>query len=149
MKLNLPSLDEDDEIDITPMIDCVFLLLFFFMVTSKIDRQSPVEMPRVVNTVEVAPNKIVVVTAKFDVGGEAILYLGDGVSPDKAVVGELKEQEERIRQYIELEVSQRPDVTGIMLKADGKVKQKYVAMFSRAAATGGGGRTLYYGVEEE
>jgi hypothetical protein len=24
----------DDEIDITPMIDCVFLLLIFFMVTS-------------------------------------------------------------------------------------------------------------------
>lgn len=34
MKLNLPPMDEDDEIDITPMIDCVFLLVLFFMVTS-------------------------------------------------------------------------------------------------------------------
>ncbi len=34
MKLSLPPLDEDDEIDITPMIDCVFLLVLFFMVTS-------------------------------------------------------------------------------------------------------------------
>lgn len=34
MKLNLPALEEDDEIDITPMIDCVFLLVLFFMVTS-------------------------------------------------------------------------------------------------------------------
>lgn len=34
MKLNLPATDEDDEIDITPMIDCVFLLVLFFMVTS-------------------------------------------------------------------------------------------------------------------
>jgi len=34
MRLDLPPLDEDDEIDITPMIDCVFLLVLFFMVTS-------------------------------------------------------------------------------------------------------------------
>jgi biopolymer transport protein ExbD len=34
MKLKLPAADEDDEIDITPMIDCVFLLVLFFMVTS-------------------------------------------------------------------------------------------------------------------
>lgn len=34
MKLNIPAPDEDDEIDMTPMIDCVFLLVLFFMVTS-------------------------------------------------------------------------------------------------------------------
>lgn len=34
MKLQLPEVIEDDEIDITPMIDCVFLLVLFFMVTS-------------------------------------------------------------------------------------------------------------------
>lgn len=34
MKLRLQPPDEDDEIDITPMIDCVFLLVLFFMVTS-------------------------------------------------------------------------------------------------------------------
>lgn len=131
------------------MIDCVFLLLFFFMVTSKIDRQSPVEMPTVVNSVDVAPSKTVVVTAKFDSGGQAIMYMGDGVNADRALQGEFKEQEERLRQYIEQEVSSRPDVTGIMLKADGKVIQRYVAMFTRAAKAGGGGRMLYYGVEEE
>lgn len=139
----------DDEIDITPMIDCVFLLLFFFMVTSKIDRQSPVEMPAVVNAVDVAPNKTVVITAKFDSGGDAILFLGDGDDANRAVSGDLKDQEQKIRQYIEQEVASRPEVTGIMLKADGKVKQKYVAVFTRAANDGGGGRMLYYGVEDE
>lgn len=139
----------DDEIDITPMIDCVFLLLFFFMVTSKIDRQSPVEMPVVTNIEEVAPSKTIVITEKFDSGGDAIVYLGDGVNPDRALSGDFIAQEEQIRRYIEQQVAQRPDVTGILLKADGKVKQKYVAMFNRAAAAGGAGRTLYYGVEEE
>jgi biopolymer transport protein ExbD len=131
------------------MIDCVFLLLFFFMVTSKIDRQSPVEMPVVINAEDVAPSKTVVVTAKLDAGGDAIMYLGDGVNMDRALSGELKDQEDQIRQFIETEVATRPEVTGIMLKADGKVLQKYVAMFSRAAVAGGGGRRLYFGVEEE
>jgi biopolymer transport protein ExbD len=139
----------DDEIDITPMIDVVFLLLFFFMVTSKIDRQSPVEMPQAVHGVDVIPRKTVIVTAKLAPGGETTLYLGDGISEDKALAGELIDQEEQIRKYIEQEIAQRPDVTGIMLKADAKVRQRYVAVFGRAAAAAGGGRPMYFGVEEE
>jgi biopolymer transport protein ExbD len=36
MKLRIPfeQADQDDDIDLTPMIDCVFLLVLFFMVTS-------------------------------------------------------------------------------------------------------------------
>lgn len=139
----------DDEIDITPMIDCVFLLLFFFMVTSKIDRQSPVEMPVAVNSVEVIPSKTVVVTLKFNSTNDATIYLGDGDDADKEVKGEPKEIEERVRQYIEQEVAQRPDVNSITLKADGKVSEKFIALCSRAAVAGGGGRQLFYGIEEE
>ncbi len=34
MKLQMPQTEDDDDIDLTPLIDCVFLLVLFFMVTS-------------------------------------------------------------------------------------------------------------------
>ncbi|HBA86271.1 MAG TPA: biopolymer transporter ExbD [Verrucomicrobia bacterium] len=39
MKLKRKKLDEKIEIQMTPMIDCVFLLLIFFMVSSTFNRQ--------------------------------------------------------------------------------------------------------------
>lgn len=38
-------LTEDSELDMTPMIDCVFLLLIFFTVTSRPDQATSVELP--------------------------------------------------------------------------------------------------------
>ncbi len=34
MRLHLAQVEEDDQLDITPMIDVIFLLVLFFMVTS-------------------------------------------------------------------------------------------------------------------
>jgi biopolymer transport protein ExbD len=137
----------DDEIDITPMIDCVFLLLFFFMVTSKIDRQSPVIMPAAENIIEVLPSKTVVVTVKAVSASEANIFLGEGDDAGKLVQGDLKDQEDSVRQYIEREKSQRPDVDSVTLKADANVPVKFIAMCSRAAVAAGGDLRLYYGIE--
>jgi len=35
----------DDEIDMTPMIDCVFLLLIFFLVTASFQLQKALQIP--------------------------------------------------------------------------------------------------------
>jgi len=40
MKLNVPLPGEDDGIDLTPMIDCVFQLILFFMLTSTFIEES-------------------------------------------------------------------------------------------------------------
>ena len=43
MKLRLAQTEpEDDQIDITPMIDCIFLLVLFFMVTSSFIEEAKV-----------------------------------------------------------------------------------------------------------
>jgi len=39
------KLAADDEIDMTPMIDCVFLLLIFFLVTASFQLQKALEVP--------------------------------------------------------------------------------------------------------
>jgi biopolymer transport protein ExbD len=46
MKIHPKHLDEDVEIDMSPMIDMVFLLLIFFLVASTIiDEKVPVKVP--------------------------------------------------------------------------------------------------------
>lgn len=140
----------DGDFDITPMIDCVFLLLFFFMVTSKMDQQSSIEQPLTVNGVNLPPEKLVIVSAAIGPSGEALFYLGDTTKADRQVPsGEIAVIEDAIKKYVELEVSQRPDVQGILIKADGKLKQKYAAMFYRAATASAGGRKLYAGTQQE
>jgi biopolymer transport protein ExbD len=37
---------EEAEMDITPMIDCTFLLLIFFLVTSKMKPELAVDLPK-------------------------------------------------------------------------------------------------------
>ena len=40
-----PPLKQEDEVDMTPMIDCVFLLLIFFLVSSIPDTKTAVKLP--------------------------------------------------------------------------------------------------------
>jgi biopolymer transport protein ExbD len=58
MKLRLAAADrDDDDIDITPMIDCVFLLLLFFMLTSSFIEEASVlriVLPRADDPVKVS-----------------------------------------------------------------------------------------------
>ena len=138
----------DGDFDITPMIDCVFLLLFFFMVTSKMDRSSSILQPLAVNGENLAPEKLVIVSAAVNSNGEADFFLGDTTKPDQLVGGDPKAQEEAIGKFIEQEIASRPDTIGILIKADGKLKEKYVSLVGKAAAAHGGGRKLYAGVQE-
>ena len=39
------GMEEDNEVDMTPMIDCIMLLLIFFMTTSKMNSQGLVQTP--------------------------------------------------------------------------------------------------------
>jgi biopolymer transport protein ExbD len=139
----------DADFDITPMIDCVFLLLFFFMVTSKMDRSSTIVQPLAINGENLVPDKLVIVTAAVTPAGEASFFLGDSTRPEKLIPGDLKAQEEALGKYIEQEVAQRPDTTGILIKADGKLKEKYIALFGKAAQAHGGGRKLYAGIQQQ
>ncbi len=58
-------LDEQPQLNMTPMIDCVFLLLIFFLVASRLEEQSfqiPLRLPEVVDrgALAAAPEKMVV-----------------------------------------------------------------------------------------
>jgi len=68
--------DSDMELQMTPLIDMVFLLLIFFLVSSqmkRIEKELPIELPEATATMEVksAPN---IVTVSIDAEGQ--IYIG-------------------------------------------------------------------------
>ncbi len=149
IQLSQKPAKQDSDFDITPMIDCVFLLLFFFMVTSKMDRSSTIVQPLAINGENLTPERLVIVSAAINAAGEASFYYGDSTRPERLVPGDAKVQEDAIGKYIQQQVAQRPDAIGILIKADGKLKEKYITLFGRAAAAFGGGRKLYAGIQQQ
>ena len=98
-------LQQSAEFDMTPMIDCIFLLLIFFMVSSTYIIRSSIEikLPKS-DTADVKPEKDIVVSItdegqfylnEIHVTGDDIKYrraIGDG--PDKAYERSLAELSE-------------------------------------------------------
>ncbi|WP_010325066.1 ExbD/TolR family protein [Marinobacterium stanieri] len=57
-RLNLDTLENDAEIDMTPMLDIVFIMLIFFIVSTSFVREAGVEIERPVSsTAEVKENQ--------------------------------------------------------------------------------------------
>lgn len=70
---------EEAEIDMTPMIDCVFLLLIFFLVGSIPDLKTAVELPPAHFGTATDPHTATIVTvADRGSSGPAMVYLADG-----------------------------------------------------------------------
>lgn len=70
------KLAEEEEIDITPMIDCVFLLLIFFMVTSTMQGGKALALPAAKHGLGVNNKEAVVVSVFADETGPGV-YLSD------------------------------------------------------------------------
>ncbi|QDV15034.1 Biopolymer transport protein ExbD/TolR [Rosistilla oblonga] len=71
---------DDDEMDITPMIDITFLLLIFFVVCSKMDPSQTTNLPLADNGLAVSAKDSAVVKMKRGTGETAELQSNDGVT---------------------------------------------------------------------
>jgi len=94
--LNRSSHDEDDEasIDLSPMIDCVFILLIFFIVTTVFVEESGVEVskPQAFSSIKLEKNSILIAITtegKVVYGGRDI-----GISGVRNVVKQLLNEED-------------------------------------------------------
>ena len=80
MALSLPHNPRDEEVDMAPMIDMVFLLLVFFMVSSHLQSEEyfPLEIPKAstANVPEERSDRIVVSIVHGDAEGEVVHMLG-------------------------------------------------------------------------
>jgi biopolymer transport protein ExbD len=143
---------EEAELDITPMIDITFLLLSFFVVASKMDPSAAVEVPKAQFGVTVSEkNCVVVIVTEGETPDIAKIFRGRSTEEkDRFADADSTVMEDAIGLYVEGELSKRPNVEGILVKAAGGVKTGIVEMVKRGVFNSEMAKTqpLYVGVEE-
>ncbi len=115
------------DLDITPMIDITFLLLIFFLVASRPDAQTSVDLPPARHGQGVSQNTSAIIT--IDAGGDphaALIYLADG-KVGKALDGTPEHQAAAIEAYVREEKKET-----VLVKAAKDVIHEEVARVSAA-----------------
>jgi biopolymer transport protein ExbD len=136
MKLEQKDIGDDLELDMSPMIDMVFLLLIFFIVASQIiDDKPPVEIPAAAfaKVPEDTTGRLMISVTK-----EEKFFIGS--DPREKTIEQVKER-------IELELDADPELR-ILIRADGDTKYKVNEKVTIACAEVGA-QDLIYSVFEE
>lgn len=129
----------DGELDLTSLIDVVFLLLIFFMVSSTMQGKQDVDVPQAhfgTGVPERAATTISIL--REGVGGPPIIILGDGRGP----VGNL----DSVRTYVEQGL--RENHNHVIIKAERDIPTGFVQQVAKAATQVEGVR-LNIGVQEK
>lgn len=122
----------DAEMDITPMIDCVFLLLIFFIVCSTMEQQSPIPLAEARHGKAVGERDAIIISVMGGSAASAPVYLADGPVNDPLPDDEGM-QKEKILSYIE-EEQRKESKTDILIKADKSVAWRDVARVLKAVS---------------
>ncbi|MCA9101876.1 MAG: biopolymer transporter ExbD [Pirellulales bacterium] len=138
-------LQQEEELDITPMIDVTFLLLIFFLVCSIPDAQTSVELPTAeYGTGVVAKRAVIITVADVEGTGKVEVYLADGKEgeplPDDDAI-----QAAAIQQAVE--AGQLEGKNDVLIKAARTVRHRDVSRIA-SAATQVENVTLNYAVLE-
>ena len=118
----------DDEIDFTPMVDIVFLLLIFFMVGTKISQSPKVDLPESFNGKNVVEKEFVIVAVRKGSAEAAEVTRMDGTS----FSNDIEQQEAEIAEYVENELSS--EKSQVLVKAAGDVRYGEVERVRQAVA---------------
>jgi biopolymer transport protein ExbD len=137
---------EEAEMDITPMIDCTFLLLIFFLVTSKMKSDVPIELPKARHGGVVVEEQAIILSVMKD-GEQVQVFKGNSLDPADQLEGATPvEQEEAVAAYVEAE-SAKSSKRAVLIKAPKGIKQRDVARIEAAAGRADVDQ-LYVGVVE-
>ena len=90
------ALENDGELDITPMIDITFLLLIFFLVSSKMTAEQAVDLPKARHGGVVAAKESVIILMKRGTGEQAEVLKADG-TPFST---DIEQQNAEIAEYV-------------------------------------------------
>ncbi len=123
---------EDAEMDITPMIDCVFLLLIFFIVCSTMDQQSPIELAQARHGKAVGERESVIITIGAGGVEEAPVFLADGTSV-APLAGAPEQQREAIAAFVQ-EQQTKENKSDVLIKADRNVAHRDVSRVIKAVS---------------
>ncbi len=118
--------DLDDEWDITPMIDIVFLLLIFFLVSSKMTAEQAVDLPKARHGGVVAGKESVIIVLRRGSGDVADVRRGDG-TPFSL---DLDQQNSEIADYVQQGID--AGKKHVIIRAEGSVRHGEVGRVSGA-----------------
>jgi biopolymer transport protein ExbD len=123
---------EDVDLDITPMIDMVFLLLIFFLVASTPDQLTAIELPPAQHGIAVSQSDAVIFTLGEGGLGAAPAYAADGRIPGTELPDETQERSQRVRALVEQGF--RENKTNVVIKGDKNVAHRDVDQLIRAVS---------------
>ncbi|HBE72167.1 MAG TPA: hypothetical protein DDW52_28870 [Planctomycetaceae bacterium] len=137
--------DDDEDMDITPMIDITFLLLIFFLVTSKMNEAAPVSLPAARHGNVVAARNSVIVVVKVGAGETALVERADG----SAFSSDPEQQGTEIAEYVAQQFD-TGDKSSVIVRAEGGVKQVEIGRVSKAIAESlEEGMPINFAIEEQ
>lgn len=123
--LTTPKRALDGELDLTSLIDVVFLLLIFFMVSSTMKGTPDVDVPEAHFGTGVAERAATIVTIRREgLGGPPIILLGDGRGPEGNT--------ESVRTYVEQGL--RENRNHVIIKAERDIPHGFVQQVARSVA---------------
>ena len=115
---------QDDDLDITPMIDVTFLLLIFFMVTSTMEDPAALQIPPARHGEGISTLDSTVLTV-FNTENEPEIFLADGKRENGPVsLGD-------VTAYVQTGVAD--EKLNVIIKADREVPSGFVEEVARAA----------------
>ena len=136
-------LEDDAEFDITAMIDLVFMMNIYFMVSFLTAAMGEIAMPNAKHVSALDPNVSVVITVMGSLDGESVsVYLANGQKGEE--IKDPEQQEIKVREYVEKALAEGK--TNVLIKAEAKVQEGQVNRISLAAAIEG--MKLHSGVTE-
>lgn len=137
---------DDTEMDITPMIDCTFLLLIFFIVCSTQDKSSKLELARAQHGTGVGVETSVIITlGDGGQSGKAEIYLSDGKT-GAPLTGDLEQQEKQVRETVEKALL--AGMQTVIIKAEKGVHYRDVSRICAACGLVDGVDQVYLAVME-
>jgi biopolymer transport protein ExbD len=118
----------DDELDITPMIDIVFLLLIFFLVSSKMNAEQAVELPKARHGSVIAAKESVVLLMKRGTGEQAEVLRADG----RPFSRDQEQQAAEIAEYVARGLDSGKQ--HVIIRAEGSVRHGEISRVNAAVS---------------
>lgn len=122
----------DEEIDITPMIDLVFLLLIFFLVSSVPDHATAIDLPEATHGTAVSQKDAVIFTIAAGGYEDAPVYAADGRIAGTELPNDAEMRRAEVRRLVEAGI--RENQVDVVIKADRNVAHREVAALIKAVS---------------
>ncbi|MEX2093796.1 MAG: biopolymer transporter ExbD [Pirellulales bacterium] len=120
---------EPPEFDMTAMVDLVFMMNIYFLVTFVTVALSGVDLPSASHVAPLDADSSVVITVEGGDGKPVVVFLGDREKGE--AIRDAEQQEERIRAAVEQGVAEGK--TDVLLKAEKKLRLGDLFRISSAA----------------